>query len=138
MKIKLYKQGIKLPTKSHKSDVGYDVYCPESFVIGSLETITLGLGFGIQVPKGYSCMLVPRSSTAKKGLISQTQIIDPGYTGEIHLILTNSSYESYSVDKDDRLVSLVFYKVLRNQKWTIVNEMKKTERGQNGLGSTGN
>ena len=135
MKIKKYKD-IKLPTKSHLDDAGYDVYIPEMFEIQPFETVCIGLGFGVLIPKGYAGMLVPRSSAAKRGLISQTQIIDCGYTGEIHLILTNCSNSTFIFDKNDRVVSLVVYKYL-DEELTVVDEFPRTKRGSNGLGSSG-
>lgn len=135
MKIKLFKD-IKLPTKSHFDDGGYDTYIPKEFVIRPFETIVIGLGFGVEIPKNYVGMLVPRSSIAKRGLIAQTQLIDCGYTGEIHLILTNCSTETYCFNRDDRIVSLVVYNYL-NEYLEIVEELPKTDRGSKGLGSSG-
>ena len=136
MKIKLFKDDIKLPKKSHLPDSGLDCFVPESFTLMPLETKTIGLGFGISVPEGFAGMLVPRSSIADKGLIIQTAIIDPDYTGEIHLIITNCSNKMFFVEKDRRVCSLVIYNVL-NVRLDVVEEFEKTERGDNGLGSTG-
>ena len=135
MKIKFFKD-VKLPTKSHQSDCGLDLYLPEDVYIEPQETVIIGLGIGIQVPEGFAGMIVPRSSTAKKGLICQTSIIDPGYNGEIHLIITNASKLDYGFKKGDRLGSLIIYSIL-NPYLEVVEEFEKSERGENGLGSTG-
>lgn len=136
MKIQLFRDGIKLPQKSHLPDVGLDLFTPESFDIDSLETKTIGLGIGVAIPEGFAGMLVPRSSIADKGLLIQTAIIDPDYTGEIHLIITNCSKNKIHIEKEQRVCSLVVYSVL-NARIEVVDKLNKTERGNKGLGSTG-
>lgn len=135
MKIKLFKN-VQLPKKSHLPDCGLDCFMPESFELKPLETKTIGLGIGIQVPEGFAGMLVPRSSIAEKGLIIQTSIIDPDYTGEIHLIITNCSNNVVKIEEKQRICSLVIYNVL-NVRLDVVNEFENTERGSHGLGSSG-
>ena len=135
MKIKLFKN-VQLPKKSHLPDCGLDCFIPESFELKPLETKTIGLGFGIQVPEGFAGMLVPRSSIAEKGLIIQTSIIDPDYTGEIHLIITNCSNNVVKIEEKQRVCSLIVYNVL-NVRLDIVYDFEETERGSHGLGSSG-
>ena len=109
---------------------------PESFELQPFETKTIGLGLGIQIPEGFAGMLVPRSSIAEKGLIIQTSVIDPDYTGEIHLIITNCSNNVVKIEENQRVCSLIVYNVL-NVRMDIVYEFEKTIRGDKGLGSTG-
>lgn len=139
MKIKMFNDkysDLKDPKKSHLPDVGLDLFVPESFTIDSLETKTIGLGIGIAVPEGFAGMLVPRSSISELGLIIQTAVIDPDYTGEIHLIITNCSKNSITIEKNQRVCSLVIYSVL-NARVEKVIQFETTERGDNCLGSTG-
>lgn len=135
MKIKLFKN-VQLPKKSHLPDCGLDCFMPEGFELKPLETKTIGLGIGIQVPEGFAGMLVPRSSIAEKGLIIQTSIIDPDYTGEIHLIITNCSNNVVKIEEKQRVCSLVIYNVL-NVRLDVVYDFENTERGSHGLGSSG-
>lgn len=136
MKIKRLDKNIPLPKKSHLPDVGLDIFIPESFEIESLETKTIGLKLAVAIPEGFAGMLIPRSSIAEKGLIIQTSIIDPDYTGEIHLIITNCSKNTIVIEKNQRLCSLVCVSVL-NAYIEEVAELQSTTRGTAGLGSTG-
>lgn len=136
MKIKRFKHNMNFPTRSHKTDGGLDIYLPEDIVISPMETLTIPLGIGVEIPEGYTSMLVPRSSMAKKGLIMQTSLIDRGYTGEIHLIITNASITQHKFKVNDRLCSLVIFKALFPELEEVV-ELPKTDRGSKGLGSTG-
>lgn len=136
MKIKVLKQGMKIPAKSHLPDCGLDIFMPESFDIDPLETKTIGLKLCVAIPEGHAGILVPRSSIAEKGLLIQTSIIDPDYTGEIHLIVTNCSNVKQHVLEGQRLCSIVCFSVL-NPYVQVVDELESTIRGENGLGSTG-
>ena len=136
MKIKILRDDIKLPEKSHLPDVGLDIFLPEDIHLEPLETKTIGLGLAVAIPEGFAGLLVPRSSVAQRGLIIQTSIIDPDYTGEIHLIVTNASNNVVNVEKGQRLCSLVVYSVL-NPYLEVVDKLESTTRGNHGLGSTG-
>ena len=137
MKIKLFNKNVKIPTKSHSTDCGLDLYLPEGFIIKPLETICLGLGIGFSVPEGAAGIFVPRSSIAKKGLVITPAITDCGYNGETHLILTNCSNNTYTFNKDDRVCTFVCFNII-NPLIEIVDELPSSERGDKGLGSTGN
>lgn len=136
MRFKKFNPDIKDPVKSHLPDVGLDIFMPQDLAIYSLETETISLGLGVSIPEGFAGMLVPRSSIADKGLIIQTAVIDPDYTGEIHLIVTNCSRNTIRIKKDTRICSLVVYSVL-NARIEFVEDLGETERGNNGLGSSG-
>ena len=136
MKIKLFSDDVKLPIKSHLPDCGLDLFMPEQISLVPLETKTIGLKFGVAIPEGFAGMLVPRSSIAEKGLVIQTSVIDPDYTGEIHLIVTNCSSSTQILKKDSRVCSLIVYSIL-NPYIEVVDELISTTRGKNGLGSTG-
>lgn len=130
MKINKVKD-VKLPSKSHELDCGLDLYLPEELVLDPFETVCIGLGLSVEVPEGTAGILAPRSSIAKKGIVCHTSIIDPGYKGEIHLIVTNCSNNRYYFAAGDRLCSLVCYQCLN------VTVNPEDNRGANGLGSSG-
>lgn len=136
MKIKRFDKTIQMPRKSHLPDVGLDIFLPEDFTIRPFETKTVSLKLGVAIPEGFAGMIIPRSSISEKGLIMQTSIIDPDYTGEIHLIATNCSGDTLIFKKNDRLCSLVMISVL-NAYIEEVDELTSTTRGAIGLGSTG-
>lgn len=136
MKIKLFNDSIRMPVKSHLPDSGLDIFLPVSFTLQPLETKTIGLQIAVMIPEGYAGILVPRSSIAEQGLIIQTSIIDPDYTGEIHLIITNCSNKIVELKKHQRVCSICCFNVL-NPYLEVVKELPTTERGNNGLGSTG-
>lgn len=136
MKVKRFKKTTRMPVKSHLPDVGLDIFTPKEFWLRPLETITIGLELAVSIPEGFAGMLVPRSSITERGMIVQTAVIDPDYTGEIHLIITNCSNNVQHIEEGQRVCSLVVYSVL-NARIEEVEEMSETERNTKGLGSSG-
>lgn len=136
MKVKRFKKTTRMPVKSHLPDVGLDIFTPKEFWLRPLETITIGLELAVSIPEGFAGMLVPRSSITERGMIVQTAVIDPDYTGEIHLIITNCSNNVQHIEEGQRVCSLVVYSVL-NARIEEVEEMTETERNTKGLGSSG-
>ena len=136
MKVKRFKKTTRMPVKSHLPDVGLDIFTPKEFWLRPLETITVGLELAVSIPEGFAGMLVPRSSITERGMIVQTAVIDPDYTGEIHLIVTNCSNNVQHIEEGQRVCSLVVYSVL-NARIEEVEEMTETERNTKGLGSSG-
>ena len=136
MKVKRFKKTTRIPIKSHLPDVGLDIFTPKEFWLRPLETITVGLELAVSIPEGFAGMLVPRSSITERGMIVQTAVIDPEYTGEIHLIITNCSNNVQHIEEGQRVCSLVVYSVL-NARIEEVEEMAETERNTKGLGSSG-
>lgn len=135
MDIKLFEGGY-VPEKIKLPDSGIDIYMPKGFTIRPFETLTLPLGIGVSIPEGCTGLIVPRSSIAEKGLIIQTSAIDPDYAGEIHLIVTNCSPNTYIIAQHDRICSLIVYQTL-NARIEIVDELQSKYRKTNGLGSSG-
>lgn len=136
MKVKRFKKTTRMPIKSHLPDVGLDIFTPKEFWLRPLETISIGLELAVSIPEGFAGMLVPRSSITERGMIIQTAVIDPDYTGEIHLIVTNCSNNVQHIEEGQRVCSLVVYSVL-NARIEEVEEMTETERNTKGLGSSG-
>jgi dUTP pyrophosphatase len=63
-------------------------------------------------------------------------VIDPDYTGELSVILLNTSGQAQRIAKGDRIAQLVFQPVIR-PRWEEVAQLAATERGAGGFGHTG-
>ena len=130
--------GGKLPTRKHPGDAGADVYVLEKHVLLPHETACIGLGIGTEIPEGYVGFILPRSSMAKRGLVTQTVPIDSNYRGEIHAIITNYNSENAKIEAGDRIAQLVVFPCLAEPMEMIEPaEASVTDRGAGAFGSTG-
>ena len=96
-------------------------------------------GLAIEIPKNFEVQIRPRSGLAAKNQISVLNTpgtIDADYRGELKVILINLSDKVFVVKKGLRIAQMVLCPVI---KATLkeVKELKSTDRGTGGLGSTG-
>lgn len=135
MKVKFirFNEHIRMPERKHYMDTGLDIYMPFSGLIAPHITEVIPLGFGIEIPNGYTGRMQVRTSIAKEGIIIQGCAIDAGYNGELHMILHNVSDKIFRWQRDDRLGYIEIYPT---QYIELVDDDIKM-RGKNGFGSTG-
>lgn len=100
-----------MPIKSHKFDAGYDIYMPQTIAIQPFETLSIDLKVKVTLAENECGIICMRSSLAKEGLIAHTSPIDYGYTGNIHLIVTNCSPKKKYFDCGERYCQLVIFKI---------------------------
>jgi len=95
-------------------------------------------GLTVEIPPGYEAQVRPRSGLALKHAITMPNApgtIDPGYRGEIRVILLNLGSQAYTVHAGDRIAQMV---VARYQavEW-VEGDLADSERGAGGFGSSG-
>lgn len=122
------------PTRAHDTDVGADVFSPEDIVLKPHSVTVIGLGFGIELPKGTMACMFPKSGLTSKGILSTLPPVDLGYTGEVHVILYNFNDNYYNINKGDKLAQMIIMNVLIDES---ISAKTSSERGDNGFGSTG-
>lgn len=105
----------------------------------SLERILFGTGLKASIPSDMEIQVRSRSGVVlKRGLsvLNSPGTVDADYTGEIGVILYNSTPFLNKVERGERIAQLVVTKVERPQIKTV-SIMESTERGESGFGSTG-
>lgn len=133
--------------QQRKGDVGFDIRCLDDFEIPSGKTTKVKTGLMLaKAPEStfgtVFLKIEDRSSMALKGVFSHGGIIDPTYRGEFHVILFNSSDQTFYAKAGDKIAQGVVYPAAFNYGWAITdcvetNEVENTERGSSGFGSTG-
>ncbi len=126
----------KLPTRGHDTDCGLDIYSLENAIVPPGGGVTLSTGISAIFETGNLGMMADRSSMAKKGWKVSGGIIDPGYTGELKVVLRNISHELLNVDVGDRIAQLLIVPILTPEVEEVFT-LPKSKRGNNGFGSTG-
>ncbi len=119
-------------------DAGMDLHAVESVVIEPGERKLVSTGLAIELPPGYEAQLRPRSGHALKygiTLPNSPATIDPGYRGEIKVILQNLGREVFTVEPGERIAQMI---VARYEavEWEE-GELADSERGEGGFGSSG-
>ena len=115
-----------------------DLHAVENVFLGPGETKLVSTGLAIELPPGFEAQLRPRSGLALKHgitLPNAPATIDPGYRGELRVILHNFGREPFTIQPGERIAQMV---VARYEavEW-IETELSDSQRGQGGFGSSG-
>ena len=127
-----------LPTYAHgpQEDAGMDLRAVERVVVSPGAAQAVPTGIAIELPSGSEAQVRPRSGMALKHSITVNfGTIDPGYRGEIRVIMFNLGREDYTVEKGDRIAQLIVSKY-EPVEW-VEGELGDTTRGEGGFGSSG-
>jgi dUTP pyrophosphatase len=131
-----------LPSYAYPTDSGFDLYSTEEVVIPSLSRALVSTGLKVSFSPNLELQIRPKSGLAHKlGLtvLNTPGTIDQGYTGEIKVILFNTSQESVTISKKMKIAQAVLTPVINggNVEVVEVQSIDNKDRGDNGFGSTG-
>lgn len=142
VKIKKVYEDSVIPTYETKKAACCDLYAhiPEgSVAILPHTNVKIDTGIALDLPEGFMAMAFARSGLAtKQGLrpANGTPIIDEDYKGIIYIPLYNDSDEVRVVEHNQRIAQL-YITNYHQADFEEVKELSKSERGENGFGSTG-
>lgn len=125
--------------KHYEEDVGVDLRAAHDEIINPGEWKLINTGIRIAIPQGYGGFVHPRSGLALiKGVtvLNADGVIDPGYRGEVGVILINHGKEPFEVKFGDRIAQLII-KETPLIEWNIVDNLDDTKRAEGGFGHTG-
>jgi dUTP pyrophosphatase len=95
-------------------------------------------GLTVELPPGFEAQVRPRSGLALKHSITMPNApgtIDPGYRGELRVILLNLGREPYTIHAGDRIAQMI---VARYEAVEWIEEpLTESGRGAGGFGSSG-
>ena len=114
----------------------YSGDCFDRVHIAPHETIKLPTGWAFQPPEGYMLQILQRSGLASKGLIPLGGILDEDYTGEVIVIMLNTTDKYLSINNGDRISQMAIRPYYQGE-FEEVDELDETERGDGAFGSTG-
>lgn len=145
-------------SKKNESDAGLDLKCDLSkeiklyskageliindpnlteIILPAFSRIVLNTSINIAIPYGYVGSVRDRSGlAANHGITVLAGTIDSGYTGDVKVVLFNSSYEDYLIHNNDKIAQLLTSPVCLTT-YEEVDSLDETARGNKGFGSTG-
>jgi dUTP diphosphatase len=140
LKIKKLTSDACLPEYAHgpDEDAGMDLRSVERVVLAPGVPRTVATGLAIELPSGYEAQIRPRSGLALKHAITLPNApatIDPGYRGEIKVILLNLGANDYVIERGDRIAQMVIARY-EAVEWDEA-ELAGSRRGEGGFGSSG-
>ena len=131
-----------LPEYATEGSAGLDLRAcldaPLEVKPGETHLIDTGLAIHLEDPNTAATIL-PRSGLGHKhGIVlgNLVGLIDSDYQGPLKVSCWNRGDTTYIVEPGERIAQLVIIPVLKAN-FQVVDEFKKTERGNGGFGSSG-
>lgn len=138
VKIERLSKEVSLPSSAHEGDA-FDLYAAEDVVIKSKQWAKVSCGFRMEPEPHVFAWISPRSGLALEyGLtvLNSPGTIDPGYRGEVCVIIMNHGDADFVVEKGFRIAQMTFL-----TKFPVrlieARVQKTTARAEKGFGSTG-
>ena len=128
-----------LPNYAHRGlfgDLGADVAALEAAELASGEIKALRTGLAFEFPSEFGALVEDRSGLALKGICTLAGVIDPGYRGELKVVLINLGKELFRINAGDRIAQLRIVRRVEAE-FSEVDSVSLTERDACGFGSTG-
>ena len=102
----------KTPLKSYADSAGFDLYADETVLV------------------------LPRSGLASKRITVCNGVVDPGFSGEVKVLLFNLSCNQYIVEKGTSFAQIIFHKTA-NVSFSFDSFNFDSNRNNKGFGSSG-
>jgi len=133
----------QLPRYAHTGEYGdlaADLFAAEAVTLapvghaGSTQMVQTGLA--MELPSTHGALVEDRSGMAVKGITTLAGVIDPGYRGELKVVLTNLATEPQMVAPGHRIAQLRIVERIQAV-FEETDMLAPTPRGEGGFGSTG-
>jgi dUTP pyrophosphatase len=130
------------PSYVYPTDSGFDLYSTENMYIEPFGRVLVPTGIHFDIPDGYEIQIRSKSGLAlNQGLmvLNSPGTVDQGYTGEIKVIIFNTTQDVINIGKGQKIAQGVLSPVVCG-KWITLKKVKNIEdkdRSDKGFGSTG-
>jgi dUTP pyrophosphatase len=129
----------QLPRYAHVGvygDLAADLYAVSGGTLNAGATLAVATGIALEFPATHGALVEDRSGLAVRGVTTLAGVIDPGYRGEIRVVMTNLSEALVEIKAGDRIAQLRIVRRIEAQ-FDEVSELAEAPRGAAGFGSTG-
>lgn len=151
IKVKLTREGARLPERKSQTAAGYDIYTPMDIIVRPGRSV-IKTGVAIELPPNMEAQVRPRSGLTLKGMQGystyyfenehrydcdvQLGTIDSDYRDEIGVIVNSHELGSFIIPQGTRIAQLVISIVPETQ-LVLTDSLSDTQRGIGGFGHTG-
>jgi len=100
------------------------------------STTAVPTGIAVEFPSTHGALVEDRSGLAVRGVTTLAGVIDPGYRGEIKIVMTNLNAAAVEIKAGERIAQLRIVQRIEAS-FVEVAELGDAARGAGGFGSTG-
>ncbi|HEX9201966.1 MAG TPA: dUTP diphosphatase [Acidobacteriaceae bacterium] len=139
IKVKKLDPAAQVPRYAHVGtfgDLAADLYASAAVTLGAGQTLPVPTGVAMEFPSTHGALVEDRSGLAVRGVTTLAGVIDPGYRGEIKVVMTNLGAVPVEIKPGDRIAQLRIVQRIEAA-FEEVAELGEAARGAGGFGSTG-
>ncbi len=139
IKVAKVRPNATLPRYAHAGpfgDLAADLYAAEAVALAAGETKGVGTGLAFEFPPEIGALVQDRSGLALKSISTLAGVIDPGYRGELKVVVTNLGSQAFAIEPGDRIAQLRIVRRIEAE-FCEAESLSKTQRNMRGFGSTG-
>jgi dUTP pyrophosphatase len=133
----------QMPRYAHVGEYGdlaADLFAAEAVALAPVgqvgATAMVRTGLAMELPSTHGALVEDRSGLAVKGVTTLAGVIDPGYRGELKVVVTNLSTERVEIAPGHRVAQLRVVERIQAV-FEETDELAEAPRGVGGFGSTG-
>jgi dUTP pyrophosphatase len=143
IKVKRLDPAAQLPRYAHAGlygDLAADLYAclgvtlARAGAAGSTQPVQTGIA--MEFPATHGALVEDRSGLAVRGITTLAGVIDPGFRGEIKVVMTNLGVNPVAIQPGDRIAQLRIVERIEAS-FEEVDQLGEAARGAGGFGSTG-
>jgi dUTP pyrophosphatase len=143
IKVKKLSAAAQMPRYAHAGEYGdlaADLYASADARLASAgeagSTALVPTGIAMEFPSTHGALVEDRSGLAVRGVTTLAGVIDPGYRGEIRVVMTNLNGAPVEIKAGERIAQLRIVERIEAS-FEEVAELGEAARGAGGFGSTG-
>lgn len=107
LNIERYSNTSRIPTKAYPFSAGFDIYLETSIIIPPHKTETHAIGISVNIPARSVGFITARSSTSTQGILIHSGIVDPSYSDELRVIISNITEAPIFVDHEKAIAQIL-------------------------------
>jgi len=142
LRVKLLDPGARVPVVAHPGeDLGYDLFALEGVALLPRSTVKVRTGIAVearhpQTDAPLGLLVRDRSSMAARGVATTAGVIDPGYRGEILVLMTNLGDTPVELKAGEKIAQMIPVPILTGSVHEV-ETLEDSARAEKGFGSSG-
>lgn len=147
IQVKRLNEAARMPRYAHVGEFGdlaADVYASADVTLAGAgeagSTAAVPTGIALEFPSTHGALVEDRSGLAMRGVTTLAGVIDPGYRGELKVVMTNLGAEPVEIRAGERIAQLRIVERIEAEFEEVAELGEATVdglRGARGFGSTG-
>ena len=136
IQVRKIKPDASIPSKESEKAAGRDLYANKNSILPPRGQRLIRTGISLGLPEGSCGHIAPQSGLAVHNrLTTLAGVIDVDYTGEVKVLLMNTSDDGYQVQKSDRIAQIIM-ECINESEWEERLELPPIERANKAFGSS--